>query len=272
MLLSSVILVLQETLEAALLVSVLMAVTHLAQQRITWLAWGLCGGAILSSLYSLKMQTVSEWFDYVGQEVVNALLQTSLSITVILLFWAIFKTRPETDPAHPLDRRRYTTLFQVCAALAVTLTITREGSEILLYLGGFFQQGEEFQAILTGSGIGFSIGVSVGFLLFYGLMSLPGHWGFTSCVLLMSLFTGNMLSQATLLLTQADWLPSGKSLWDTSAWLPENTISGQLLYALVGYEASPAWIQIVSYLAGTALVLAVAFKARYWANRRRYLK
>jgi high-affinity iron transporter len=272
MLLSSVILVLQETLEAALLISVLMAVSHLVRQRISWLAWGLCTGAILSSVYSINMQTVSEWFDYVGQEVVNALLQTMISVTIILLFWAVFETRTAAGSAHQPTKRRYVSLFQICAALAVTLTITREGSEILLYLGGFFQQSEEFQAILTGSAIGFSIGVSVGFLLFYGLMSLPGHWGFTSCVLLMSLFAGNMFSQATLLLTQADWLPSASALWDTSAWLPENSISGQLLYASIGYEATPSWIQFVSYLAGTAMVLAVAFKANYWANRGLFLK
>lgn len=272
MLLSSVILVLQETLEAVMLISVLMAISHLARQRVTWLAWGLSGGAILSSVYSIKMQVVSEWFDYVGQEVVNAFLQTTLAMIVILLFWTLFNVRPAADSAGQTDTRRYSALFQVCAALAVILTITREGSEILLYLAGFFQEFDQFQAILTGSGIGFSIGVSVGFLLFYGLMSLPRHWGFTSCVLLLSLFTGNMLSQATLLLTQADWLPSGQSLWNTSAWLPENSISGQLLYALVGYEATPAWIQVVSYLAGTAMVLAVAFKARYWANRGLFLK
>jgi high-affinity iron transporter len=101
-------------------------------------------------------------------------------------------------------------------------------------------------------------------------MSLPGHWGFTVCVLFMSLFAGNMLSQATLLLTQADWLPSSPALWDTSAWLPENTLSGQLLYAFIGYEATPSWIQFVSYLAGTAMILAVAIKANYWANRSQF--
>lgn len=272
MLLSSVILVLQETLEAALLISVLMALSHQLKQRIAWLPWGLCGGAILASLYSANMQSVSEWFDYVGQEVVNALLQASISVTIILLFWAIFRTRPAVHPASEPIKKHYVFLFQLCAAIAVILTITREGSELLMYLGGFIQQGDKLQAILTGSGIGFSIGVSVGFLLYYGLMGLPGHWGFTSCVFLMSLYTGNMLSQATLLLTQADWLPSGRSLWDTSAWLPENSISGQLLYALIGYEATPSWIQVVSYLAGTALILAVAFKAKYWANRGLFLK
>ena len=192
MLLSSVILVLQETLEAALLTSVLITISHQVQQRITWLPWGLCGGAILASLYSMNMQLVSEWFDYVGQEIVNALLQTTISVTIILLFWTIFRIRPPVDPSHRPIKQHYAFLFQLCAALAVTLTITREGSEILMYLAGFFQQGDDFQAILTGSGIGFSIGVSVGFLLFYGLMSLPGHWGFTSCILLMSLFVGNM--------------------------------------------------------------------------------
>ena len=267
MLLSSVILVLQETLEAALLISVLMAVSHHVKLRIIWLPWGLCVGSVLAFLYATNMQSVSEWFDYVGQEVVNAFLHATITVAIIILLWAIFKTHPAGHPASEPIKKYHVFLFQLCAAIAITLTITREGSELLVYLGGFIQQGDRLQTILTGSSIGFSIGVSVGVLLYYGLMGLPGSWGFTSSVMLMALSAGNMLSQATLLLTQADLLPSGRALWDTSPWLSETSISGQLLYALIGYEATPSWIHVVSYLTGTALVLTVAFKGNYWENR-----
>lgn len=272
MLLNSVILVLQETLEAAMLISVLMAVSHLVKLRVIWLPWSLCGGAILSYLYATHLETVSEWFDYVGQEVVNAFLQAVVAVMIIIIFWAILRTRLAVHLANKPTQKYYVFLFQLCAVIAVTLTIMREGSEILIYLDGFFQQGDKLNAILTGSAIGFSIGVSAGLLLFYGLIGLPGSWGFTVSVVLMSLFAGSMLSQSAIFLTQADWIPSGQPIWDTSSWLSEYSISGQLLYALIGYEATPSWIQFVSYLAGTALVLAVAFEGKYWANRHLFRK
>ena len=65
MLLSSVILVLQETLEAALLVSVLLTISSQQWHRVTWLWFGVFGGIVLSFFYARFMADISEWFDYV---------------------------------------------------------------------------------------------------------------------------------------------------------------------------------------------------------------
>jgi high-affinity iron transporter len=81
-------------------------------------------------------------------------------------------------------------------------------------------------------------------------------------VVLLALFGGNMLAQAALNLIQADWLQAGPRLWDSSAWLPEHSVPGRLLYALVGYESSPATAQAVSYVAGVLAVLGAAVGGR----------
>ena len=62
------------------------------------------------------------------------------------------------------------------------------------------------------------------------------------------------------LLVQADWLPSQAPLWDTSAALPENSPPGQLLYALLGYEATPGpWqVGLSAGALGLALLTAAA--------------
>jgi len=85
---------------------------------------------------------------------------------------------------------------------------------------------------------------------------------------LLSLVAAGMLSQAVLLLIQADWLPSQLPLWDTSEWLSENSVTGQLLYALIGYEATPTALQAFFYFGGLLLFLVVAvFSVR---QRERY--
>ena len=63
-----------------------------------------------------------------------------------------------------------------------------------------------------------------------------------------------MASQATLLLTQVDWVAYSPVLWDSSIWLPEDSIPGHLLYALVGYEATPSLFQAIAYGIGFLLV------------------
>ena len=61
-----------------------------------------------------------------------------------------------------------------------------------------------------------------------------------------------------MLLVQADWLPASQPLWNSSAWLPEGSLLGQLLYALIGYEATPGPWQVGLYGASILLALGVA--------------
>jgi high-affinity iron transporter len=57
-----------------------------------------------------------------------------------------------------------------------------------------------------------------------------------------------MASQAARLLIQANLLPSLASpLWDTSTWLPPDSIPGTLLQGLAGYDARPAGMQILFF-------------------------
>jgi len=272
MLLSAVILVLQETLEIVLLISVLMAVSYKVRNEMSWMPVGLVAGCILSVMLAANTDIISVWFDYVGQEVVNALLQTLIAFVIVIFSWSTFSNRQAGQSDNLSRSRRLALLFQLSATVATALTITREGSEILLYLGGFFQQEDLMRTMVIGSGIGFSIGVSVGVLLFYGLTGLPGRWGLATALTLLALFAGNMLSQSVQQLTQADWLPSFQPFWDTSEWMPENSVTGQLLYALIGYEATPSVIQVTSYIAGALLVGIVAINARRLESRPAQLK
>lgn len=254
---NAVILILQETLEAALLVSVLAAVCYLQRMRMSWLFWGLLLGVIFASIYAANLQRVSEWFDYVGQELVNASLQATISILLVIFYAFVPAVRPP-PPGHSsnIAAARQGRALLVATAI-VTLAITREGSEIVLYLSGLIRQKDHLQAVLMGSGVGFGIGLSIGFLMFYGLLGLAPRWAARASGFLLAMFAGNMLSQAVMLLIQADWLPASQPLWDSSAWLPEHSVLGQLLYALVGYEATPPLSYVLAYLAGFTAVLAV---------------
>jgi high-affinity iron transporter len=65
-----------------------------------------------------------------------------------------------------------------------------------------------------------------------------------------------MCAQAVQLLVQADWLTSAGPAWDTSWLVPEASLPGQLLYALVGYEAAPSVVVAAGYGVGLAILTA----------------
>ncbi len=252
MFLNSVVLILQEILEAALLISVLLVFTRLRSIRPFWAIAAIASGAIGAYFFAHHMASISEWFDYVGQEVMNAFIQLA-----ILFILAIFSAKylGNTHSPHSSQMNRG---FIVCTLLLVALSLTREGSEVFIYVGGALGDPSHVQPTLMGSVIGAGIGISVGVLIYYGLLGLPTKRISTSGLLLLSLIGGNMASQATLLLTQADWLPYSRILWDTSSWLPENSILGRLLYAIIGYEATPSLFQVFSYATGILLIFLCA--------------
>ena len=151
-------------------------------------------------------------------------------------------------------------------ALTVTLAITREGAEILVYVSGFWNVSDFFSAVALGSVIGACIGFSVGVLIYYLLLAQPIKWALPTSVLLIHLIAAGMASQATRLLIQADWIPAAGPMWDTSSILSEQSLTGQLLYALVGYEASPSGIEVVAYV-GSVLIVATAYFAGKFSSQ-----
>jgi len=250
MLLSSVILVLREVLEAALLVSLLMALSRRLGLKSIWVLVALLAGLLGAAIYGFNIDRITEWFDGVGQEVVNALLQSI--VYVLLCVIAVITMRRLNGGAISVS------FLSVLMTVCVMLAIVREGSEIMIYLSGFLQVRDLLVPVLAGSAIGAGIGVSVGVVFYFGLLNLSRSAAIVVGAVLLSLVAAGMLAQATQMLIQADWLPSQYPLWDSSWLVSERSITGQLLYALVGYEASPSPLQVLAHVLSLVFIISVA--------------
>ena len=256
--LTAVIITLREVLEAALLISILSAMSVALAISRRWIFWSLGIGLLGSLLLGSSVATITGAFDGVGQEVVSALMQI---IIYLLLTIFVVRLQTTTNARHRNDR-----LLQVTMSGVVALSTTREGFEILVYVIGFTHDLEYLLNILTGMMVGTGIGVSIGALIYYLLSSMQDSMIRITGSLLLILIAGSVLSQASLLLIQADWLPSQLPLWDSSWLISEHSVPGQLLYALLGYEATPTLIQAGCYLGGVLLLLALALVA-HWYSR-----
>ncbi len=101
MFLNAVMLVLQEMIEAALLISVLLVFTHLFQKswdkafvlRTRWVAISVVMGTLGAAVYSYYTPQISEMFDYVGQEVFNASIHLLSFILIFLLAFMVPNAR-----------------------------------------------------------------------------------------------------------------------------------------------------------------------------------
>ena len=247
MLLTSVVIVLREVLEAALLLSILLATSRFMQLRTRWFYLSLVFGVVGAVLYGNNLTAISNAFDGTGQELLDAFLQFAIYLLLLLIV-----------PLMVINHHRgayHCNLLQGAMLVAVAFAVLREGSEVYVYLSAFHTQPDLYSSVMTGALLGAGIGFSIGALFYYLLLGLSRHYTLLLATVLLTLVGAGMCAQAAQMLIQADWLPAQAPLWDTSALLPEGSLPGQLLYALVSYEATPTPVEVIVYSVSISLMI-----------------
>jgi len=259
MILSSVIIVLGEVLEVAILISLFLALIFRFKISYAWLIESLIIGCMGAIFYASYFDTVSQWFDGFGQEVVNASIQLGIYICLVLFNTLIYISRHD---------QLITKYLQWIMALSIILAITREGAEIFLYISGFYSSELLMMPVITGSILGGSIGLSLGILIYYTFTNMADRTSLYIGYSLLLFVSAGMILQAVRLLIQIDWLPAQEIIWDVSDWLTESSVTGRLLYTLMGYEATPTLIEIQFYIAAILGVLLATGFSQYFISKK----
>jgi high-affinity iron transporter len=256
MTLSAVIIILREVLEAGLVLSLLVSTSRLMGLSYRGIIAGFVLGMAGAVSATRFVDVISESFDGVGQEVFNAVFLTG--IVLLLLVYAAGVDRQTTT-----GNRLMSLLQLVVSCLAVALATTREGMEIIIFVYGFTANPLEMLPVLVGGAIGAGIGASLGVLIYYGLINLPDRFAVVVPLLLLALVASGMASQAVVYLMQGGLVESQLPVWDSSGWISETSVTGQLLYAVLGYEATPTLKQLVFYCA-TLVVFILVIAINRW--------
>lgn len=246
---ASALIVFREVLEAALVVSVVMAATRGVTRRGFWVAGGILAGVVGSGIVAALASTIADSVEGTGQEILNAAI---LFTVVALLAWHVswmsvhgreMAAQMRQVGAQVAEGARHMSMLTVIIGLAVT----REGAEVALMLQGLFV-GTEVAPMLTGAFIGLGAGVLAGLAIYAGFVALPVGRMFALTNWLLILIAAGMAARGANYLVQAGWLPSlGTRLWDTSHILSEQSLVGEFMATLVGYIARPNGVQALSY-------------------------
>ena len=260
--LSTALIVFREVLEAALVVSIVLAATKGVPRRGWWVSGGLAGGIVGAGLIAGFADVISTWASGMGQEVFNAGV---MFVAVIMLAWhSIWMSQHSREMAQQLasvgkavaaGSRPLTGL-----AIVVGVAVLREGSEAVLFLYGIAagDPGQTSQMIVGGLR-GIVGGIGLGAAMYAGLLQIPLKRLFGVTNGLIVLLAAGMASQGVGFLVSAGLLPAwGDTVWDTSWLLRETSIVGKMLHTLVGYTARPAGIQVVAYIATLATIVFLA--------------
>ena len=270
---AAALIVFRESLEACLIISIMVAATRGIPTRGRWIAGGVLLGLTGSAVVASSMEMIGNLAGGMGQELFNAGI---LTVAVSMLAWHnIWMASHGRDLALQMtstaraitDGSRERSVILVVIAMAVL----REGSETVLFLYGVASSGEHgMRDTVLGGSMGLASGAMVAGLLYLGLLRIPVRWFFAVTGILVLLLAASMASQAARLLIQADLLPSlAAPLWDTSEALSQNTALGTILHGLLGYEAQPSGMQVLAYV---AVLITIASGMYFVANGARQIK
>lgn len=260
--LSTAVIVFREVLEAALVVSIVLAATKGVPGRAWWVSAGLLGGVVGAAFIAAFADVISAWASGMGQEVFNAGV---MFVATIMLAWhSIWMGKHGREMAQQLSQvgRAVAAGSRPLTGLAIVVgvAVLREGSEAVLFLYGI-AAGDPGQApqMIAGGALGVLGGVGLDAGMYAGLLQIPLQRLFSVTNALIVLLAAGMASQGTGFLVSAGWLPSwGDTVWDTSWLLKESSVVGKMLHTLVGYTARPAGIQIVAYVATLLVIVLLA--------------
>ena len=256
--LSSLIIVFREVLEAGLIVGIVLAATRSVPRRGWWVSGGVIGGVLGACIVAAFAGAISNAFAGVGQEILNA---TILCVAVLMLAWHnIWMASHGRELAAQMSavgsavaegsRPMY------ALAIVVGLAVLREGSEVVLFLYSIAaSDGGSAVSMTAGSGVGILLGAAVSGLIYAGLLGIPTRYLFSVTGWLITLLAAGMASQAVAFLGQAGLVPPlVDTVWDTSWLLSDATTAGRMLHTLIGYTDRPSAMQLIAYI-GTLLAI-----------------
>jgi high-affinity iron transporter len=257
--LSALLIVFREVIEAGLIVGIVLAATKGVPRRDFAVSMGVLAGVLGACLVAAFAGGLASLFQGSGQELFNASI---LILAVMMLTWHnVWMASHGREMARELKAAGHEVVTgkRTLAALGVVVgvAVLREGSEVVLFLYGIAAQGGVSDAgLLAGGALGLAAGAAVSALMYLGLLTIPAGRLFQVTSGLITLLAAGMAGQAVLFLQNGGYINAWTgTVWDTSWLLKEDSIPGRLLHTLVGYVQAPDGAQVAAYLATIAGIL-----------------
>ncbi|MBI4234567.1 MAG: FTR1 family protein [Chloroflexi bacterium] len=249
----------RETLEASLLVGMLLAyLAHTGnrgQFKAVWL--GSLAAALLSVLIAAAVLLTIGSLKGTAEEVLEG--SVMLAAAGVLTYVVVWLHRQGRELNRSLQSSLAAALRSGSSgpvALLSFLAVFREGAETALYLSAM-AAASPGAGTWIGAGTGFGAAVGVGYLVYRGSRVLNLRTFFRLTTIVLVLFGAGLVGQATLVFQAAGLFPGTISVGDFSHILPDTSTLGSVLHTLVGYSATPSLLQVILWAGYITVILAL---------------
>lgn len=252
---------LREGIEAALIVSILLAyLTQLGRRDRAHLVWWGTGLAVaISAVVGTTIFALGAEFEGTAEQLFEGLVTlTAVGVLTWMIFWMRRQgARIRSELHEKVDTALVAGGFAL-ATIAFT-AVLREGVETALFLyaaaRGTAVASSGVAGQLLGAVLGLTLAVMLGALLYRGgiRMDLRSFFRVTGAILIV--VAAGLFAYGVHELQEAGWLPMlAGTAFDVSSHLPDDAGLGAVLRGLLGYNADPTVLEVVSWVGYLALV------------------
>jgi high-affinity iron transporter len=246
----------RETLEAALIVGILLTYLSRAGERggMRWV-WLGAGAAVAAALgCGAASGSAIELLDPDTQELLQAGI---LIVAVGVLSWMVlWMNRHGRAIRGDLQRKADRALEgggSFGLAVIAFAAVFREGLETVLFLWGVVAERSATtgpSSLVAAGLLGAALAVATAWLFFRGFAFLNLQTFFRVTGLLLLLVAAGLLSAAINKLIALDWLPPlVPQVWNTSWLVRDGSPVGAFLSALIGYRSRPSLLEVLAFVA-----------------------
>ena len=267
---SSLVIVFREMLEMVLVVGVLMAATRGMPGSRHWIALGVFGGLMGAVFFGLFMEQMESAFEGDGEFIFNAVV---LLLASVLISWTVFwMSRHGREMSERMKQVGSSVkegdLPHTALTVVALSAVMREGSEAAFFLFGAAQGiGDEGWSMLIGGLTGAVAALLAGGLLYFGLVRIPVKRMFSIAGWLLMLLAAGMASQAAWNLVAIEWLPPVvDTLWNSSSVLPQESLLGEVLHVLIGYDDQPSGLQVIVFVVSLTVLASLYYRLQSHAG------
>lgn len=243
---------LRETLEASLIVGIMLAFLNRTQNRdrnpIIWA--GVAAGVLTSVITGFILLQFTGGFEGRAEQIYEGI---TMLVAAALITWMVvwlashskyMKEGIEQKMQLHLEKGALISLF-----LLVYTSILREGIETVIFLQAAFMQSQDTSTHL-GAIAGMILAVSAAWLLFRGMMTWFSLSRFFQCTgILLMFFAAGLVAHGVHELQEAGLVPIlVEQVWNTNHIINEEGAIGGLLKGLFGYNGNPSLIEVFSYI------------------------
>lgn len=254
---SSLLITFRETLEAALVVAIVL--TFLTKtnlnifKKYVWLGVGIGIFVAISSGFLLEI-----FFGGLTGKAEEIFEGVLMFITAGFLTWMIMWVHKQKDVAKKLHKKislHAKEGYGIGITVLITSAVFREGIETVLYLKASSIAGASNQ--LIGAFVGITAALALGFALFRFAIRVNLSLLFNVTGIFLLLFAAGLLAHGVHEFQEAGLLPifSFDPIFNISHILDHKSTFGSLLRVIFGYTSKPTFLELISYTLYIAIIL-----------------